>query len=194
VLIQAKWAEPIRSGRVTVLFRRWTSPRVVAGRVYRTAVGRVAVDAVDVVKRVTIKDAKAAGYRDPAALTADLRGDLPGEDDRALYRIRIRPVDEPDPRAELAASGALSPDDIAAITARLDRLDRASSAGAWTRPTLRLIAERPGVRAGDLAASVGREMAPFKLDVRKLKNLGLTLSLEIGYRLSPRGAAYLNSL
>ncbi|MFC5287947.1 ASCH domain-containing protein [Actinokineospora guangxiensis] len=190
MLIQARWAEPIRSGRVTVLFRRWTSPRVVAGRVYRTAVGRVAVDAVDLVKRVTVKDAKAAGYRDPAALAADLRG---GED-RALYRIRIRPVDEPDPRAELAAAGALSADDVAAITARLDRLDRASSAGAWTRPTLRLIAERPGVRAGDLAASVGREMAPFKLHVRKLKNLGLTLSLEIGYRLSPRGEAYLNSL
>ncbi len=57
--------------------------------------------------------------------------------------------------------------------------------------TLRLIAERPAVRAADLAAAVGREKAPFKLDVRKLKNLGLTLSLDVGYRLSPRGEAYL---
>ena len=38
---------------------------------------------------------------------------------------------------------------------------------------------------------LGRETAPFKLDVRKLKNLGLTLSFRIGYRLSPRGEAYL---
>ena len=37
---------------------------------------------------------------------------------------------------------------------------------------------------------VGRETAPFKLDVRKLKNLGLTLSLDVGYRLSPRGQVY----
>ena len=35
-----------------------------------------------------------------------------------------------------------------------------------------------------------REIAPFKADVRKLKELGLTESLRIGYRLSPRGRAY----
>jgi hypothetical protein len=46
------------------------------------------------------------------------------------------------------------------------------------------------VRAGDIAEKLGRERDPFKLDVRKLKNLGLTLSLEVGYRLSPRGEAY----
>ena len=188
MLIQAKWAEPIRSGRVTVLFRRWAAPRVVAGRVYRTGVGRLAVDAVDAVGRITVRDARAAGYRTPADAEADLRGD--GQ----LFRIRVRPVTDPDPRAELAASADLAAEDVAAIGERLDRLDRASRHGPWTRETLRLIAERPGVRAGDLAAAVGREMLPFKTDVRKLKNLGLTLSLEVGYRLSPRGESYLNSL
>jgi hypothetical protein len=53
------------------------------------------------------------------------------------------------------------------------------------------IAKRPGVRAPDLAASFGRETAPFKVDVRKLKALGLTESLRVGYKLSPRGRAYL---
>ncbi len=56
---------------------------------------------------------------------------------------------------------------------------------------LRLIGDRPGVRAGDLAAELGRERLAFKADVRKLKALGLTESLEVGYRLSPRGRAYL---
>ena len=45
------------------------------------------------------------------------------------------------------------------------------------------------MRAPDLAAQVGRETADFKKDVRKLKELGLTESLDIGYRLSPRGQA-----
>jgi hypothetical protein len=54
-----------------------------------------------------------------------------------------------------------------------------------------MIAEHPGTRAPDLAASVGRETQPFKTDVRKLKELGLTESLRVGYRLSPRGRAYL---
>ena len=57
---------------------------------------------------------------------------------------------------------------------------------------LRLIGDRPGVRAGDLAAELGRERLAFKADVRKLKALGLTESLEIGYRLSPRGRAWLS--
>jgi hypothetical protein len=56
---------------------------------------------------------------------------------------------------------------------------------------LRLIADRPGTRAADLAAELGREKLPFKAEVRKLKELGLTESLQVGYRLSPRGRAYL---
>jgi Mn-dependent DtxR family transcriptional regulator len=59
---------------------------------------------------------------------------------------------------------------------------------------LRLISERPAVRAPDLAASLGRETQPFKTDVRKLKEMGLTESLEVGYRLSPRGRAVLARL
>ena len=74
--------------------------------------------------------------------------------------------------------------------AALARLDTRSPHGPWTRATLDAIASRPATRAADLAAALGRETAPFKLDVRKLKNLGLTISLEVGYRLSPRGEAY----
>ena len=33
-----------------------------------------------------------------------------------------------------------------------------------------------------------------RLHVRRLKELGLTLSLDVGYRLSPRGKSYLNHL
>ncbi len=90
----------------------------------------------------------------------------------------------------LAAGASLTAADVAAVDRRLERLDQASAFGPWTAATLAAIATRPGVRAADLAASFGRETQPFKLDVRKLKALGLTLSLEVGYRLSPRGEAY----
>jgi len=56
---------------------------------------------------------------------------------------------------------------------------------------LALIAKRPAVRAGDLADQLGRERLAFKADVRKLKALGLTESLDVGYRLSARGQAWL---
>jgi hypothetical protein len=80
------------------------------------------------------------------------------------------------------------------VTQRLRRLDAASRHGAWTRTVLCLIRDRPGVRAADLAAAVARERLDFKADVRKLKELGLTESLEVGYRLSPRGRAVLERL
>jgi hypothetical protein len=71
-------------------------------------------------------------------------------------------------------------------------MDR-SAAGPWTRTVLELIQSAPGTRAADLAKRLGRETLPFKRDVRKLKELGLTESLEVGYRLSPRGAALLEA-
>ena len=134
-------------------------------------------------------DAKRSGYPSPDVLIDDLRGDV----SLPITRIQFHLVDEPDPRAELAATGELSADDVAAIDVRLDRLDARSAHGAWTRQVLEAIEEQPATRAGDLADSFGREKAEFKVDVRKLKNLGLTISLGTGYRLSPRGEAYLRA-
>jgi hypothetical protein len=85
----------------------------------------------------------------------------------------------------------LNAEERAELTKRLDRLDRASRIGPWTTTVLDLIAANPGTRAPDLAARLDRETLPFKRDVRKLKELGLTESLPVGYRLSPRGEAYL---
>ena len=82
-------------------------------------------------------------------------------------------------------------DEIAAIMERLRRLDASSAHGAWTARTLALIEAQPATLAASLAAQLGRERLPFKADVRKLKALGLTISLERGYRLSPRGVAVL---
>jgi hypothetical protein len=61
----------------------------------------------------------------------------------------------------------------------------------WAGDYLRTIAAQPGVRAEDLAAQYGMPKRNFKQRVRRLKELGLTESLEVGYRLSPRGKAYI---
>lgn len=189
MLVPARYRAPIESGAVSVLFRRWTRCQVVAGHVYRTSAGRLEVLKVERVDpdRITKIDAKRAGFADPDGV----RGMLSADPTVPTYRIRIRPVDGPDPRSELAAADDVTPGEVAELDRRLDRLDKASAWGAWTAATLRLVEAHPATLAGDLASSVGRERAPFKLDVRKLKNLGLTESLRVGYRLSPRGRAYL---
>lgn len=95
----------------------------------------------------------------------------------------------PDERLELAADDRLSADDVAAITARLDRWDAATE--PWTRQYLTMIGANEAVRAPDLAERVGLDVPRFKRRVRQLKSLGLTISLEVGYRLSPRGRVFL---
>ncbi len=180
-------AEGIRDGTVTAVFRRWDAPRVRPGGTQRTQAGVVRFVSVRPVDpaALTEQDATGAGMASLAQLhKANARGR--GEQ---LYRIGVT-FDRPDERVALRDTPP-NEADVASITAILDRMDRGRRTGPWTRQMLALIAAHPAVRAPDLAASLGRETQPFKIDVRKLKELGLTHSLEIGYELSARGRAYL---
>ncbi|CAM3592073.1 hypothetical protein [Nocardioides zeicaulis] len=189
MMIRASELAAIRAGTIDLAFRRWARPRVVVGTQLRTSVGLVEVTSVEEVDVATLTedDAARAGA---ASLTALLDG-LAARPDDPAWRIGVAYAG-PDPRELLRAS---VPDagEVAAIHARLDRLDAASPIGPWTRATLDLIDLNPGVRAPELAAQVGRETPDFKKDVRKLKELGLTESLAIGYLLSPRGEAVVDA-
>jgi hypothetical protein len=180
----------IASGSVTRAYRRWDRPRVRPGGRQRTPAGVIAFDSVEPVPResLTDADARAAGLSGLDELLELVDRRPAGE----IYRVDLH-LAGPDPRVALREK---RPNDreVADLGRRLARLDRASHHGPWTASVLRAIADQPGVRAADLAASFGRDRDPFKLDVRKLKELGLTESLRPGYRLSPRGRAVLESL
>ena len=87
-----------------------------------------------------------------------------------------------------------SKEELKDIKDRLERTDSRSKQGPWTLQTLNLIAAHPGRRAPELAEEIGMETQRLKTNVRKLKELGLTESLQVGYRLSPRGSAVLKHL
>jgi hypothetical protein len=179
----------IRAGDVDVAFRRWDRPRVKVGTRMRTAVGLVEVTSVDrvPVSSLTAADARRAGAASLAGLRQELDSVHP---ERPVYRIGLR-YSGADPRQALREA-IPEPAEINLISAWLDRLDRASPTGSWTRATLLLIDELPATRAPDLAQRMSRDTPSFKQNVRKLKERGLTESLDIGYRLSPRGAAVLD--
>lgn len=179
----------IRAGEVDLAYRRWDRPRVRVGTGLRTRVGLIEVTSVDQVpiSKITAAQARRAG----AGSLAELRRMLAAKADRPIWQVGLRYAGA-DPRETLRAE---VPDaaETARIIGRLDRLDAASKIGPWTRATLTIIDRRPTVRAPELAAELGRDTPEFKRDVRKLKELGLTESLDIGYRISPRGAAIIDA-
>lgn len=178
--------ERLRDGEVSRAYRRWRAPRAKPGGAQRTRLGVVHFEAVERVNaaRLTDADARAAGRASRERLLAELKR---GKGD--VYRIDLAWAGA-DPRVELRER-KVSPQEVGEIAERLAAMDARSPRGPWTIAMLELLAAKEGVRAADLAAGQGREKLPFKRDVRKLKELGLTQSLEVGYRLSPRGRTFL---
>jgi hypothetical protein len=191
VLLNRTTAAGIADGSVTVVLRRWDASRVKAGGTQRTPAGTIRVDDVKEYAgdyRVTAAQARAAGYTDAASAQAA----LDRRPAKHVYVIAVSYVGA-DERPALAADDALTDHDIAAIGERLSRFDAASTSGPWTRRYLELIRDNEAVRAPELAAREGLDVPRFKRRVRQLKGLGLTVSLDVGYRISPRGKAFITA-
>ena len=165
----------IADGRVTLAFRRWRRSPPANGSSLRTPVGVLCLTQVTIVDEddITPEDVRRTGMS-----IADLRASIAGEG--RLLRIELRQR-LPEHR------------ELEAIAARLARFD-ATSTRAWSTRYLTLIAEQPGVVSHALSRRVDDEVLPFKRRVRQLKELGLTESLDVGYRLSPRGRVVLEHL
>ena len=186
MLFDARTLQGLTEGKVTATYRRWTTVRPRIGSRFTTRAGMVEVTDIAPAdpEALTEADASAAGFESRAALLAWTAKKGSGD----LYRIGVR-LAGPDPRVALRAAGELDGAEIAALTAKLDRMDRAAE-HPWTRQALELIERHPGVVSTELAAAAGQDRASFKIRIRRLKALGLTESLEVGYRLSPRGEAF----
>jgi hypothetical protein len=176
----------IADGRVTLAFRRWRRAPPADGSSLRSPAGVLCLDRVTVVDEgdITTEDVRRTGMS-----PHELRASIAGEG--TLLRIELR-LAGADPRIglreRLPAHG-----EHEAIVTRLARIDAACPT-PWTTRYLQLIASQPGIVSRVLAPQVDADVPPFKRRVRQLKELGLTESLEVGYRLSPRGGAVLDCL
>lgn len=190
MLLNNETAARVASGEITVAFRWWKRPTVKTGGTLITQAGQLAIDAVDAIdpNDVGVDDARAAGCADAAA-AVEYPGDRTG---RQLYRVRFHLLGD-DPRITLRAQAALTPAERQQLETRLTRWDAASPTGPWTYAVLAVIGQHPAVVSSELAPLVGLDRPTFKRRVRQLKSLGLTESLEVGYRLSPRGVAVLHT-
>jgi hypothetical protein len=184
VLFRGEFLDGLQRGHITLAFRRWRRPSVKSGGTLLTAVGLLHIGDISAValEDISKADAQRAGYDSRESLVRELNE----RDEGSVYRIELGPL-EADPRVALRKNDATG-SELEELIRRLSRLDARASA-PWTRPVLELLHSYPAVRAGDLCEMVGQDKPLFKINVRKLKALGLTESLEVGYRLSRRGEA-----
>ena len=189
MILRERVLRGIRDGAITVAFRRWRRPSVRSGGTLLTAIGQLHINHVTRIElsAISATDARRAGYSSREDLLADLNARTEGE----VYRIELGPL-SPDPRVSLRNTRPAG-DDLKTLTERLRRLD-ARTSEPWTVRVLELIEAHPALRAADLCKRADQERLPFKINVRKLRALGLTESLEVGYRLSPRGVAVLQAI
>jgi hypothetical protein len=188
MLIKDDVIEKIKSGEITVLFRRWSRPGAKAGGSQMTQGGVIGIDKVEVVTEdeITELDAREAGY----GTKENLLDKLSYRDD-PIYRLRVF-FQGADPR--IAMRENLKDDDLKEVISKLDKLDKNSKRGPWTQSYLQVIADMPNTHSSLLADYLGLSVPEFKPWVRKLKALGLTESLHPGYKLSPRGVKVLEAL
>ena len=186
MLFRSDILQGIAAGRVTLAFRRWRRAPPADGSSLRTAVGVLRLERVTVIDE---GDISPDDIRRTGMSVDEIRRSLAGEGQ--LLRIELRLAGE-DPRVALREH-VPGQAELAAILTKLRKTD-AASATAWTAMYLRLIAGQPGIVSSRLAQQAGIDVPTFKRRVRQLKELGLTESLEVGYRLSPRGDAVVAAL
>jgi len=175
-------------GEVTIAFRWWRRPTVRSGGRLLTPIGELAIETVTATTPAEITDAAArsAGYQDRAAALAAV-----SEGSGQFYRIEFRLAGD-DPRVGLANDDDLDANDIERIRLALNELDRRSLSPPWTYRVLHVVWAHPGAAAVDLARMLGVDPLVLKRRLRRLKALGLTLSLAVGYQLTRRGQRFLD--
>jgi hypothetical protein len=192
VLFRSEQQRKVEAGEVSITYRAWQSPRVRVGERYRVGAGSILIDSCEPVSAASIsdKDAIVAGFPDREALirAAAYRRPAGLAYPDVLYRVVFRY----DRSAKKGPdTETLSDEEAAILEKKLGAMDERSRHRPWTWDTLREIGANPGLVSTHLAENLQRERFELKADIRKLKALGLTISLLTGYELSPRGQALL---
>ncbi|MCE7044426.1 hypothetical protein [Dyadobacter sp. CY312] len=178
----------IRSGNITLAFRKWQKAFVKKGSLLHTSIGLVQIHAIEAINEsdITSQDALNAGFPDKKQLVQSFVQNGEG----TIFKISIS-YHSADPRIKLREQSEISEQQFADLKKKLVRLDNLSKHGHWTERILLTIKDNPNLHAVGIAMQTGFEKEWLKLNIRKLKNLGLTISHNIGYELSPLGEKFI---
>ncbi len=191
MLFKQKYLTLIADGTVNIAFRKWKKPTVKTNGTLITPIGQLKILEVQQIdySLITENEANAAGYQSQQELDKELSAKTEGD----LYKITFELLGD-DPRIALRETNEISEEEFSKIKNKLERMDSSGPIKGWTLKVLNSIKDHPEKRAGDLAEDLGYDKMWLKPSIRKLKGMGLTISLPVGYKLSPRGKEVLNRL
>ncbi|MEM9896504.1 MAG: hypothetical protein AAF789_09060 [Bacteroidota bacterium] len=191
MLFKKRFLTLIEEGKIDLAFRKWIKPSVSVSGTLLTPVGQLRITSLEKIRynSITAEDISQAGYEDRNELDKEFSLKEDGE----IYRIGFV-LERADPRSKLREKTSISGTEITGILDQLRRLDTRGKVKNWTCKVLELADQEPGKHAIEYACKLGVEKEWFKLNVRKLKNLGLTISKPQGYEISPRGKVILKEL
>lgn len=191
MLFKKKFLALLEEGRIHIAFRKWTRPSVSQSGTLLTPVGQLRIIALKKIAYSQISDEQIsqAGYENRKELDTELAFKNSGD----IYLIRFERAGA-DPRIALRKNTTILDDEMTQILEKLKRLDERGTIKNWTQRILEIVDIEPGKYAIEYATKLGYEKEWFKLNIRKLKNLGLTVSLKNGYEISPRGRSILKEI
>lgn len=191
MLFKKKFLHRIESGSVRTAFRKWNRPSVSESGTLLTPVGQLRIKSMVKVdySQITEEEVNLAGYRN----RKELEKELALKDTGDIYKIEFY-IERADPRIELRKNTTITNDEMEVILSKLKRYDTRGKVTNWTFRVLEMLESDPGRFAIEYSSKLGYEKEWFKLNIRKLKNLGLTVSHSYGYEISPRGKVVLNIL
>lgn len=191
MLFKAIHLNGIKSGKITLAFRKWQKASVKEGSLIHTAVGLVEIRKIETVNEndISDKDALNAGFVDKNQLLKSFTHNSTG----TIFKIAVG-YHSADPRIKLREQTELSEEQFNVLKMKLERLDNYSKQGHWTKKVLMTIKDNPNLHAIGIAKLTDFEKEWLKLNIRKLKNLGLTISHNVGYELSPLGKTFVMRL
>ena len=191
MLFKKRFLTLIEEGEIHTAFRKWTRPSVRESGTLLTPVGQLRITSLTQIAYDQISDEaiKQAGYTN----RRELDKELAFKDKGAIYKVEFQ-LESTDPRIGLREHTNISADEMTVILDTLKRYDTRGKVKDWTFKILDMVDREPGKYAIEYATRLGYEKEWFKLNIRKLKNLGLTISLPKGYTISPRGKVVLEVL
>ena len=191
MLFKKRFLTLIEQKKVQIAFRKWTRPSVRTSGTLLTPVGQLHIESIEQIayEQITDDEIVKSGYSSRNELDKELSLKKDGD----IYKIHFR-LERADPRIALRQDTDISKEEVDRIIEKLHRYDTRGKIKNWTSKILKAVYKEPGKYAIEYATELGYEKEWFKLNIRKLKNLGLTISLSDGYEISPRGKIILEKI